>query len=128
MIRCAPLLGALAILAVAGCVPPGGTAAQLPAPTTQREALALSLFEEFCLTPGSAAASEAALRASGRFAAPNITAFENLGARYATYILATDDRASVAIITGATVGLSCSVGVDNKGPNLYEDGSVTYSG
>lgn len=115
-------------LGLAGCMSTGVTVSELPPATTEREALALSLFQEFCLTPGSPAASEAAIRASGRFATPSVSVFENIGSRFAIYPLANDARASVSIITGSVGELSCSVGVDNKGPNLFEDGSVSYSG
>lgn len=121
-------LAVLAVLAVTGCMSAGGDVTDLPPATTEREALALSLFQEFCLDPGSPSASEAALRASSRFGTPNINQYQNIGARYALYPLANDGRASVTIVTGPVGELSCSVGVDNKGPNLFEDGSVAYSG
>lgn len=116
------------MLGLGACMDAVPATTNLPTPTSEREALALSLFQEFCLAPGNAAASEAAIRASGRFDAPTVSEFTTIGARYAIYALSNTTRAGVTIVTGSTGGLSCSVGVDNKGPNLFENGTVSYSG
>ena len=54
--------------------------------------------------------------------------FSTLGARYARYELLSRPRAGVTLVSGSVGGIQCAVGVDNKGPNLYEDGSVKRSG
>lgn len=89
--------------------------------------LAEALFADYCIGR-TVAQSHATLTASGRFGAPRITEFKNIGARYAHYALLSRQRASVTLVTGSTGGIQCSVGVDNKGPNLYTDGSVKRSG
>lgn len=109
-----------------------GTPVASSAPATRAasddgKALADQLFAQYCKGK-SAAQSERALIASGNFGKPTITRFKNIGARFAIYPLKSRARASVAVVTGAIGGLQCSVGVDNAGPSLYEDGRVTYSG
>ncbi|WP_368185152.1 hypothetical protein [Aestuariibius sp. HNIBRBA575] len=89
--------------------------------------LADALFQEFCVAPGSAANSERAIIASGRFAEPNIIVFPNVGSRFASYQLNGHDRTSVSVATGTADGLQCSVGISNHGPSLYENGSVSRS-
>jgi len=86
-----------------------------------------ALFAEFCLPYASAAASEAAVVASGRFE-PVSEILIGRSTRYATYPLLGMDRAGITLVTGSVAGLQCSVGVNNAGPNLYEDGRVTVSG
>ena len=106
-----------------------GTAATPVATTTGDSSIALAetLFAQYCVGK-TFAQSQAALVASGRFGEPVISEFSTLGARYARYELLSRPRAGVTLVSGSVGGIQCAVGVDNKGPNLYEDGSVKRSG
>jgi hypothetical protein len=100
-----------------------------PVTTTGESSIALAetLFAQYCVGK-TFAQSQAALVASGRFGGPVISEFSTLGARYARYELLSRPRAGVTLVSGSVGGIQCAVGVDNKGPNLYEDGSVKRSG
>ena len=120
-------LAALALLPACMTPVPATDPASMRAPQDFAGAdLAEALFAEFCIGK-TAAESEAAIRASGRFKSPEVFEFQNTGARYALYPLIGHDRASVSVSTEAITGLQCSVGVNNRGPNLYDDGRVEWS-
>ncbi len=87
--------------------------------------LAETLFDQYCVGK-TYAQSQAALVASGKFGPPRLikTSFST----FTTYPYLARARAGVTIVKGSLGGLQCSVGVENKGPNLYEDGRITRSG
>ena len=83
------------------------------------------LFDSFCRGKSSAAQSEAALKASGRFAAPRVTEFGSGASRYVAYDLTDGTRGGVTVTYGT--GIQCAAGVENKGITLFENGRITRS-
>ena len=81
-----------------------------------------ALFQEFCVTPGSVVASEAAIRASGRFGPRRLT--ETGSRNYISYSFLGWERTVVSLVDPADRGIQCSVGVKNVGTNLYEGGRI----
>lgn len=93
--------------------------------TPAKDDLAEKLFQDFCVGKADAAATEAAMRASGRFGPPRVTEFGGGAAKYVSYPLLERARSSITVTHGA--GIQCSVGIDNRGPTLFEDGRITRS-
>lgn len=85
--------------------------------------LSNKLFNRYCLNKASAAATESALRRSGKFKAP--ATLQAGQARYVSFSLADGTRGGVTVVYNSRSGLRCSVGVQNFGPNLYEGGRIT---
>lgn len=100
--------------------------AQAMASTAATGDLAQSLFAEFCLGK-TAAESAAALSMSPRFGPPSETTFGVPGpdqTRYLRFPLLERDRAGVSVVFFSGTGLQCSVGIENQGPSLFDDGSI----
>lgn len=89
----------------------------------QATKLSNTLFDRYCLNKSSARASETALRRSGKFKTPRTITPGN--ARYVIYPLADGTRGGVTVTYNSVGGLRCSVGIQNIGPNLYENGRIT---
>lgn len=89
----------------------------------QATELSNQLFDRYCLNKPSARATETALRRSGKFKTPKTL---NAGtARFVIYPLADGTRGGVTVVYSSIGKLRCSVGIQNIGPNLYENGRIT---
>jgi hypothetical protein len=105
--------------------PASASPAPAPIPAVARaDDPAQALFAEFCLPYPTAAASEAAVVASGRFSPVQETLIADGTIRYATYLVLGMDRASVTLAYNTGSDIQCGVGVNNAGPTLYEDGRI----
>ena len=80
------------------------------------------LFVEFCLNKENTDASEAALRASGRFGAPQVSGTATT--RVARYPVQGTDGDSITISSGAANGLLCSVNAGGRNVSLFLDGTI----
>lgn len=82
-----------------------------------------ALFDRYCLSGKSNASIANTLRGSSKFRDAKVIRAGD--ATFTFYPLADGTRGGITLVKNSIGGLRCSVGIENVGPNLYENGRIT---